>query len=61
MLVYDSFEEALYLFGTRCEILIALERGGKMSQEDAYQQVKKELAALKKLRKELKKRNESDL
>ena len=46
-----KYEQALYLFGVRCEVIIAMERGGKIGPEDAYKEIKKELKALKKVRK----------
>ena len=47
----NCFEEALKHFGTRVEIISAMEMGGKISAEDAYQA---ELKELKKVRKQLK-------
>lgn len=47
----DSFEKALTHFGTRADIFIALEMGGKIDAETAYQMIKKELKELKKVRK----------
>ena len=32
----DSFERALQHFGTRVEVIAALEMGGKVNSEDAY-------------------------
>ena len=58
----DSFEDALYTFGNKCDIIVAMCQGGKCSLEDAFQEIKKELAAMKKVRKALlKKKNESGL
>ena len=51
----DSFERALAHFGTRVEIIIALEMGGKIDSDTAYENIKMELKGLKKIRKSLKK------
>ena len=50
----DSFERALQHFGTRVEIISALEMAKKLSPEDAYQMIKGELKELKKVRKQSK-------
>tara|TARA_R100000005_G_scaffold73773_1_gene40988 strand:+ start:688 stop:864 length:177 start_codon:yes stop_codon:yes gene_type:complete len=50
----DTFERALQHFGTRVEIVAAMEMGGRISAEDAYQMIKAEIKELKKVRKELK-------
>lgn len=47
----DCFEKALSHFGTRVDIICALEIGGKLDAETAYQNIKMELKALKKIRK----------
>ena len=47
----DCFEKALSHFGTREDIICALEIGGKLDAETAYQNIKMELKALKKIRK----------
>ena len=47
----DCFEKALAHFGTRVEIIIALELGNKIDAETAYQNIKMELKELKKVRK----------
>mgnify|MGYP000857698652 CR=1 FL=1 len=47
----DCFEKALAHFGTRVEIIIALELGNKIDAETAYQNIKMELKELKKIRK----------
>ena len=47
----DNFERALAHFGTRVEIIVALELGGKLDEETAYQNIKYELKELKKVRK----------
>ena len=50
----DSFERALQHFGTRVEVISAMEMAKKLSPEDAYQMIKSELKELKKVRKEVK-------
>ena len=47
----DCFEEALKHFGTRVEVICAMELGGRISAEDAYQMIKEEMKAVKKCRK----------
>lgn len=47
----DCFEKALAHFGTRVEIIVALELGNKIDSETAYKMVKEELKQLKKIRK----------
>jgi len=49
----DCFEEALKHFGTRVEIITAMEMSRKISAEDAYQMIKDELKEVKKCRKQL--------
>ena len=51
----DTFERALQHFGTRVEVYTCMEMGGKISAEEAYQQIKEELKELKKVRKSWKK------
>ena len=51
----DTFERALQHFGTRTDIIIALEMGDKIDSETAYQQIKAELKELKRVRKKSKK------
>tara|TARA_Y100000389_G_C17216714_1_gene391260 strand:+ start:441 stop:620 length:180 start_codon:yes stop_codon:yes gene_type:complete len=51
----NCFEEALKHFGTRVEIITALEMGRKLTSEDAYQRIKDELKELKKCRKQFNK------
>jgi len=48
----DCFEKALSHFGTRVDVIIAMEMGNKIDSESAYQMIKKELKELKKVRKE---------
>ena len=50
----DTFERALQHFGTRTDIIIALEMGDKIDSETAYQQIKAELKELKRVRKKTK-------
>ena len=54
----DSFERALQHFGTRVEVIAAMEMGDRISAEDAYQMIKEELKELKKVRKSWKKDQE---
>ena len=51
----NSFEEALKHFGTRVEIITAMEMSRRISAEDAYQMIKDELKEVKKCRKFLQK------
>jgi hypothetical protein len=51
----DDFEKALAHFGTRVDIICALEMGGKLDADTAYKNIKMELKALKKIRKSLRK------
>jgi len=53
----DTFERALAHFGTRVEIIVALELGDKIDANTAYKMVKEELKELKKVRKEQKQDN----
>ena len=54
----DTFERALQHFGTRVEVIAAMEMGNRISAEDAYQMIKEELKELKKVRKTWKKDQE---
>ena len=47
----DNFEKALAHFGTRVEIIVALELGDKIDSDSAYKMIKAELKDLKKIRK----------
>ena len=47
----DDFEKALAHFGTRVDIIIALEMGGKLDADSAYKNIKQELKELKRARK----------
>jgi len=51
----DNFEKALSHFGTRVDIICALEMGGKIDAETAYKNIKMELKELKQIRKRAKK------
>jgi hypothetical protein len=51
----DSFEKALAFFGTRVDIICAMEMGGRIDAELAYSNIKQELKLLKKARKKYKK------
>jgi len=53
----DNFEKALSHFGTRVDMICAMEMGGKINAETAYQNIKMELKELKKIRKSWKKDN----
>lgn len=48
----DSFEKALAHFGTRVDIIIALEMGDKIDAQSAYKEIKEELKELKKAKKQ---------
>ena len=54
----DCFEKALSHFGTRVDMICAMEMGGKIDAETAYQNIKMELKELRKIRKNWKKGNE---
>lgn len=47
----DCFEKALSHFGTRVDMICAMEMGGKIDAETAYQNIKTELKELKRVRK----------
>jgi hypothetical protein len=48
----DDFEKALAHFGTRVEIIVALELGDKIDAQSAYKEIKAELKELKKVKKQ---------
>ena len=48
----DNFEKALAHFGTRVDIIVALEMGDKIDAESAYKEIKAELKELKKAKKQ---------
>jgi len=56
----DCFEKALSHFGTRVDMICAMEMGGKIDAETAYQNIKIELKELKKVRKKNKEGNCDD-
>jgi hypothetical protein len=51
----DTFEKALAHFGTRVDVICAMEMGGRIDAETAYKNIKTELKLLKKTRKKYKK------
>lgn len=51
----NCFEEALKHFGTRVEVICALELSQRISSEDAYKMIKDEMKEVKKCRKQFKK------
>ena len=54
----DCFERALQHFGTRVEIITAMEMANKISTEEAYRLIKEELKSVKKVRKSWRKDND---
>jgi hypothetical protein len=50
----DCFETALKHFGTRVDVVIAMEMADKIDSETAYQRIKTELKELKRIRKQWK-------
>ena len=54
----SQYERALAHFGTRVEIIIALELGGKLDADTAYKNIKMELKELKRVRKTWKQNRE---
>ena len=54
----DSFERALQHFGTRVEVIAAMEMANKISTEEAYKLIKEELKSVKKVRKSWRKEND---
>ena len=53
----DCFERALQHFGTRVDVIIAMEMSKKLPPEEAYQRIKDELKEVKKSRKQIKSEN----
>ena len=51
----NDYEKALAHFGTRVDVIVALELGGKINEETAYQNIKDELKDLKRVRKSFRK------
>jgi hypothetical protein len=47
----DCFERALQHFGTRVDVIIAMEMGDKIDSETAYKMIKAEMKEVKKCRK----------
>jgi hypothetical protein len=57
-MVYENlteFERALARFGDKVDMIVGFEVSGKLSAEDAYQQIKEMMKDLKRLRKEQRK------
>jgi len=54
----DCFEKALSHFGTRVDMICAMEMGGKIDAETAYKNIKLELKELKRVRKTWKENRE---
>ena len=52
MYEFDLFEKAIAHFGTRVDIIVALEMGGKIDANTAYKEIKAELKELKKAKKQ---------
>jgi hypothetical protein len=52
MYEFDLFEKAIAHFGTRVDIIIALEMGGKIDANAAYKEIKTELKELKRAKKQ---------
>jgi hypothetical protein len=52
----DTFEKALSHFGTRVDVICAMEMGGKLDAETAYKNIKLELKELKRVRKSFRKK-----
>lgn len=48
----DDFERALAHFGTRVDVIIAMEMGGKIDGQSAYKEIKAELKELKRAKKQ---------
>jgi len=51
----NCFEEALKHFGTRVDVIIAMEMARRITPEESYQQIKEELKEVKKCLKQFKK------
>ena len=50
----NCFEEALKHFGTRVDVIVAMEMSRRITPEESYQEIKAELKELKKCRKQFK-------
>ena len=55
----DCFKTALKHFGTRVDVIIAMEMADKIDSETAYQNIKLELKELKRVRKSWKQSNQN--
>jgi hypothetical protein len=55
----DCFETALKHFGTRVDVIIAMEMADKIDSETAYQNIKMELRELKRVRRSWKQQNQN--
>lgn len=61
-MVYENMNElerGLRDFGTRVDVICAMEMAGKISEEDAYQEIKSLCKELKQIRKSYRKNHES--
>lgn len=61
-MVYENmndFERGLRDFGTRVDVICAMEMAGKISEEDAYQEIKALCKELKQIRKSYRRHQES--
>ena len=61
-MVYENMNElerGLRDFGTRVDVIWAMEMAGKISEEDAYQEIKSLCKELKQIRKSYRKNHES--
>ena len=61
-MVYENMNElerGLRDFGTRVDVICAMEMAGKISEEDAYQEIKSICKELKQIRKSYRKNHES--
>jgi len=61
-MVYETMnelEKGLRDFGTRVDVICAMEMAGKISEEDAYQEIKSLCKELKQIRKSYRKNHES--
>jgi len=54
----DCFETALKHFGTRVDVIIAMEMADRIDSETAYKRIKEELKELKRVRKTWKQNRE---
>jgi len=52
MYEFDEFEKAIAHFGTRVDIIVALEMGGKIDANSAYKEIKTQLKELKRAKKQ---------